>query len=81
VGRFDPHPNTEPEPFGRVAFEEGHDGSVSIDESSKVGLVDFGNRLSHGVNHVCDKCRTPVQGGLLRFGLDYYLTVSREESS
>ena len=25
---------------------------VSMDESSKVGLVDFGNRLSHGVNHL-----------------------------
>ena len=48
---FDPHSNTEPEPFGRVALDEGHDGSVSIDESSKVRLVDFGNRLSHGVNH------------------------------
>ena len=51
LGRFDPDSNAKPEPFGRVAFEQGHDGSVSVDESSKVGLVDFGNRLSHGVNH------------------------------
>jgi hypothetical protein len=34
-----------------VAFEEGHDGAVSIEETCKVGFVDFGNRLSHGVNH------------------------------
>src|SRR5216683_7956608 len=51
LGRFDPDSNAAPEPSGWMAFDEGHHGSVSIDESSKVGLVDFGNRLSHGVNH------------------------------
>ena len=48
---IDPHSNTAPEPLGWVALEEGHDGSISINESSKIGLLDFGNRLSHGVNH------------------------------
>ena len=51
LSRFDPNSDSEPEPLGRVALEEGHDGSISIDKSSKVCLLDFGNRLSHGVNH------------------------------
>ena len=51
LGCLDPHANTEPEPFGRVTFEEGHDGPISINKSSKIRLLDFGNRLSHGVNH------------------------------
>jgi hypothetical protein len=53
LGCFDPHANAIAESLCRMAFEEGHDGSISIDESSKVGLLDFGNRLSHGVNHTC----------------------------
>jgi hypothetical protein len=60
-----------------VPFEQSRDGSISIDESSEVRLLDFGNRLSHGVNQP----RKAFYVGLLRFGLDYYLTVSREESS
>jgi hypothetical protein len=51
LGRFDPHSNACTESVGRVSFEQSHDGAISIDESSKVSLVDFGNRLSHGVNH------------------------------